>query len=265
MSAKIKAQKSKDRQIAELSQWTWPEVEKYLERDHRLIIPIGSTEQHGPTGLIGTDYLTAQAIALAAAEKTKTLVAPPLCYGMALHHMDFPGSAALKPSVYLQVICEIIWSFAQHGFQKFYFVNGHGGNIPTVQAAFSEALHHYPRLSLKLFNWWVLEEVVAYENEYFGEDNGFHATCGEISVTQHTHPEAFQVKRDFRYFKTTDKSDWPLSPERFRETFPDGRMSSDPRKASATHGDKIFQIAVRSIAEKINFDSPSIARKNRRQ
>ncbi len=247
----------------EISLMTWPEVDLYLKLDRSLIIPVGSTEQHGPTGIIGTDYLTAQKISLEAGQRTNTLVAPPLCYGMALHHMNFSGSAALRPSVYLQVICEIITSYARHGFERFFFVNGHGGNIPTIQAAFSEALHQFPQLGLHLLNWWVLPEVVDYEKIHFGPKNGFHATCGEISVTMFTHPEAYSAPRKFKYFDTVDKSDWPLSPERFRTTFPDGRMSSDPRMASSTHGEKIFNIAARSIAEKINFDRSEIARKNK--
>lgn len=239
----------------ELNLLTWPEVDQYLKNKKSIVIPIGSTEQHGPTGLIGTDYLTANAIALEAGKLSETLVAPPLCYGMALHHMAFAGSAALKPSTYLQVVKEIIESFAKHGFEKFFFVNGHGGNIPTVQACFSEVLNTYPRISLQLFNWWVLDEVKAYEEIHFAENNGFHATCGEISATMHCFPEAYKSEKPFNYFKTASKSDWPLSPERFRETFPDGRMGSDPRLASATHGAKLFEIASRSIANKIHFDS----------
>ena len=42
---------------------TWQEVEAYLQRSQAVIIPIGSTEQHGPTGLIGTDFICAEAIA----------------------------------------------------------------------------------------------------------------------------------------------------------------------------------------------------------
>lgn len=239
----------------ELNLLTWPEVHQYLVNKKSILIPVGSTEQHGPTGIIGTDYLTANAIAIEAGKLTETMVAPPLCYGMALHHMAFPGSAALKPSTYLQVVKEIISSFAQHGFEKFYFVNGHGGNIPTLQACFSEVLEAHPKISLHLFNWWVLEEVKAYEEIHFKDLNGFHATCGEISTTMHCFPEAFKREKIFTYFKTTEKSDWPLSPTRFRETFPDGRMGSDPRLASATHGAKLFELASRSIANKIHFDS----------
>jgi creatinine amidohydrolase len=68
----------------------------------------------------------------------------------------------------------------------------------------------------------------------------------------HCHPEAYKIPHPFDYFQTVKKSDWPLSPERFRETFPDGRMESDPRLSSAEHGKQIYIRAVNSIAQKIS-------------
>jgi creatinine amidohydrolase len=235
----------------ELYLMTWPEIETYLKTKKEIILPVGSTEQHGPTGLIGTDFLTAWEIGKKVGTQTNTVVASPVCYGMALHHMAFPGSAALKPSTYLLLLKEIIESYAKTGFESFTLINGHGGNIPTIQAAFSEILHDFPRIRFQLFNWWHLNSVTAYEKEVFGEANGFHATCGEISVTMHCHPEAYRKGHPFEYFKTQTRKDWPLSPERFRETFPDGRMESDPRLSTAAHGKVLFDCAVEEIAQKI--------------
>ncbi|MFM7794653.1 MAG: creatininase family protein, partial [Microcystis panniformis] len=65
---------------------TWLEVESYLEQSQGIIIPIGSTEQHGPTGLIGTDALCAEAIAKGVGTQVQAMVAPTLNVGMALHH-----------------------------------------------------------------------------------------------------------------------------------------------------------------------------------
>ncbi len=230
---------------------TWPEVELYLKKKKDIIIPVGSTEQHGPTGIIGTDFLSAWSIAKEVGIKNKTMVASPICYGMALHHMAFPGSASLKPSTFIQVVKEVIESYASAGFENFYFINGHGGNIPSLQAAFSECLTSDQKWNMKLFNWWHLPEVTEYENKHFGELNGFHATCGEISVTMATHPEAFQSPRKFKYFKTVERKAWPLGPKEYRKTFPDGRMGSDPRMSTKKHGEKIFNLAIASISKQI--------------
>ena len=101
-------------------------------------MPIGSTEQHGPTGLIGTDALTAEFIGRRLGEAMGVLVAPTISVGMAQHHMDFTGSITFRPYTLIMVVRDIVVSLARHGFDHFFFVNGHGGNIAPVSAAFSE-------------------------------------------------------------------------------------------------------------------------------
>ena len=77
---------------------TWQEVEDHLRTSDGIIIPIGSVEQHGPNGLIGTDHLCAEVVAKGVGDKIGCLVAPTLAYGMSQHHLGFTGSATLRPS-----------------------------------------------------------------------------------------------------------------------------------------------------------------------
>lgn len=116
---------------------TWSEVEDYLTRERAVLVPIGSTEQHGPIGIIGTDFVCAEVIARRVGAESKLLVAPTIPVGMARHHMAFPGSLTLRPETLMAVLRDYVWSFYQHGFRCVVFVNGHGGNIPTAQAALS--------------------------------------------------------------------------------------------------------------------------------
>ena len=78
---------------------TWQEVDAHLASAPAIILPTGSIEQHGPMGLIGTDAICAEDIALAAAALTKTIVAPTLCYGPAPFNMGFPGTMSLLSEV----------------------------------------------------------------------------------------------------------------------------------------------------------------------
>lgn len=98
---------------------TWPEVEAYLGRSSGIIFPIGSTEQHGPTGLIGTDAICAEAIAHGVADATDALVGPTINVGMALHHTAFPGSISLRPSTLIALIQDYLKPLVRYGFTRF--------------------------------------------------------------------------------------------------------------------------------------------------
>src|SRR5712672_1133263 len=89
---------------------TWPEVEAYLQTSRGIILPVGSTEQHGPIGLIGTDAICAEVIARGVGEATGALVAPTIAVGMAQHHMGFAGSMTLRPSTLIAVLQDMVES-----------------------------------------------------------------------------------------------------------------------------------------------------------
>jgi creatinine amidohydrolase len=231
---------------------TWPEIDDYLKNTSQTVIfPVGSTEQHGPTGILGIDYLTSQSIAHQVGEKLGLYVLPPLAFGMAQHHLAFPGTLSLRPSTYLLVIQDLISSLTVHGVKKIWFINGHGGNIAPLTTAFCEYLDRHQSVDLQLINWWHLPEVTEYEREVFKDQNGFHATCGEISLTQFTHPQAYtrEVPKDLK--PGPQKTRWPLSPEECRKLFPQGHMGGLPTLANAEYGQKIFQLAVEACAKRI--------------
>lgn len=234
-----------------LEELSWPQVEEYLKTKKSIIIPVGSTEQHGPNGLIGIDYLSSWHLAQKVGEFTKNLVSPPLAFGMALHHMAFPGTMALTPSTYIKVIFELIDSLAQHGFSDFSFINGHGGNTAPLTSALSEILQKHPKVYFQIINWWQLKEVQEYDQVHFKEEAGFHATCSEVSLTMYTHPKAYSTQKPYQHFATPSQHPWPLSPQEFRRYFTDGRMGSNPGLASAEHGQKIFDLTVTAIVKKM--------------
>ncbi|MFQ6114134.1 MAG: creatininase family protein, partial [bacterium] len=108
----------------ELRFLTWPDIEEYRARDDRIILPLGSTEQHGPRAVFGTDHLIPEAIAKEVAQRTDTVVAPTMAYGMSIHHMEFKGTVTLRPSTMIQLFRDLLWSFQQGGFKRVLILNG---------------------------------------------------------------------------------------------------------------------------------------------
>ncbi|BAZ39208.1 creatininase [Calothrix sp. NIES-4101] len=232
---------------------TWQEVETYLQTSRGIIFPIGSTEQHGPTGLIGTDAICAEAIARGVGEVTGAIVAPTINVGMALHHTAFPGTISLRPSTLIQVVRDYVTSLAKVGFTKFYFINGHGGNVATLKAAFSETYAHLEDLQIpnaqqvqcQVANWFMCSSVYKLAKELYGEQEGSHATPSEVAVTQYIYPEAIkqaylssEVASEHKIYSATD----------FRLRYPDGRMGSNPALATPEHGKQFYDLAVKELS-----------------
>ncbi|MEB3317671.1 MAG: creatininase family protein [Cyanobacteriota bacterium] len=233
---------------------SWPEVEAYLGACKGIILPLGSTEQHGPTGAIGTDALTAEAVALEVGRRTGVLVAPTQAYGMAEHHLGFPGTVSLQPTTLLAVLHDVVLSLARHGFERIFVINGHGGNIATARGAFAQAyssaaargLPVAPRLRCQLANWFMAGPVMAEARRLYGEREGHHATPSEIALTLWLEPTLAVKQRPL----PEPAPAGPIhGPEDFRQRHPDGRMGSDPFLAQADHGQRLLDLAATSLSE----------------
>ena len=166
-----------------LSQLTWPEVDAYIATGKPLLLPLGSFEQHGPMGLMGTDYLCAETVAMAAAEIAGWLVAPALVYTPAPFNMAFAGTVSVSAPTFMLLLEEVCQCFINHGFKEIYLLNGHGANLEPARQVVKNLAPH----TIKLRSWWDFDEVQALRQKAFGEWEGMHATPAEISITQVHH------------------------------------------------------------------------------
>lgn len=233
----------------QLHRMTWREVERYLEGSKGIIVPIGSTEQHGPNGPIGTDVICPEQIAIAVGEADGVLIAPSIAFGMAQHHLAFPGTMSLKPATLIAVLKDLIASLERHGFERILFLNGHGGNIATVTAAFSEVYAetkgNAPKLSL--MNWFMGARFRALSKELYGDSEGSHATPSEVSLAWRAWPESAKPM----------KMDPEIAPkgvirdaDDYRRQFPDGRIGSNPGLSSIADGERIFAASVEDVRDR---------------
>jgi creatinine amidohydrolase len=241
---------------------TWPKVRDYLEHSKGIVVPIGSTEQHGPEGLIGTDHLCPEAIARRMGEAQRVLIAPTVQVGMSQFHLDFPGSMTLRPSTLMALVRDYVASLARVGFERIYFLNGHGGNVAPIRAGFQE---FYAELTLagrdiapaarcKLKSWWELPRVDAKRRALYGAGEGFHGTPSEVAITMAAHPDAI---REFALPPPAHGRNDPLEhagdnyfeAADYRRRFPDGRVLSDSALATRAAGEELLALAAEDLAE----------------
>lgn len=244
-----------------LHQSTWPEVEAYLNTSDGVVIPTGSTEQHGPTGMIGTDSFTSMTIAQAMALQSGALVGPALVLGPAQFNLAFPGTVSLRPSTLTLVIIDYVQSLASQGFRHFYFLNGHGGNIAPAVCAFQEL---YADRSLgrsgssaihcRMRSWWDFAEVNEIRQRLYGAGEGMHATPSELAITRHQMPALSQPDRlaapailsaDFMRLHAGDNHPDAAS---HRAQFPDGRVGSHSALGRPEHGAELVAAAAAAAA-----------------
>jgi creatinine amidohydrolase len=115
---------------------TYPDVQAYLQRNDLILIPMASTEQHGPHLPLSTDCVTAYEVSRRAAEQADVLYTPTVWTGYSPQHMRGPGQGmgtiTVRSETLLNLLYDIARSLIHHGFNKLIFVNGHGSNSKVI-------------------------------------------------------------------------------------------------------------------------------------
>ena len=138
---------------------SWMQLAEYLATDDRVVLPLGSVEQHAYLSL-ATDAILAERVAREAAEPLGVPVYPVLSYGVAPYFMAYPGTVTLREGTYAAMVRDILDSLAESGFRRILVVNGHGGNAPArdVARVWAEAR---PAVSLRFHDWWRAPRTLA--------------------------------------------------------------------------------------------------------
>lgn len=234
-----------------LENLTYPQVEEYLEDNDTILVPVGSVEQHSEYGLLGTDFITAEAVAREVGKKQGVLVAPTINYGVSPHHLAFAGTVSIAPTTFIRVVEEIIDSLVRHGFSRIYLINGHGGNRNAIACALQQAKMHDLPGQFAQFAWYEgLKETEVVEELFQGED-GSHATPSEISLTMLLRPQAFEDWSVRKKEAGRPEHYWPLTAAEMRAVFPDGRMGASSWLATVDRGRLIYDVAVDTLADKV--------------
>ena len=239
-----------------LGELTWVDVKEFLKIHDVAVIPVGSCEQHGPHLPIDTDAYDAFWLSLKAAEKAQcALVAPPIYYGVSLHHMDFPGTATLSSDTLEQLAYEVASSLTKHGFRKIVFENGHGGNTHALEAAAQ-------RVKMDV-NAFVAIDTVSLIPDFIEKhvETPYDAHAGEFETsTTLANREIYVVKERIakavvklpksKYTKIGLKESGPKVSWSFRtKELSETGVIGDPTKASKKKGEAAWNLAIERLAD----------------
>lgn len=164
---------------------TSAELGALAEQNAVVLVPLGSTEQHGPHLPTGSDSLLSTWIAEATAAELRAqgvpvVVAPTVTIGNSLHHINFPGTLSLEPGLYQQYLFNYCQCLVEHGFERVAFINGHGGNRAPTETALIDIT---TRLGLAACYLMYTAGSEAALREILTEQDGIHHACeGETSM-----------------------------------------------------------------------------------
>lgn len=171
-----------------LGEMTNREVEEFLQEHHTVIVPVGSTEQHGPHLALTADVLIPQEVARRVAPKVGAVVAPPVNYALSYPHVGFKGLVHIRIPTFMALIEDLAAAFAHVGFKRVVFLNGHYDNTYAIAYACANAAERLPR-DVKAFpiNYWDgIPPAVA--SEYMSLAKGLHANAAETSAVMAINP-----------------------------------------------------------------------------
>ncbi len=176
-----------------LGEMTNPEVEAFVRDHDTVLVPIGSTEQHGPHGPLLTDVLVPVEVARRVAPRARAAVAPAINYGLSYPHVGFTGVVHLRIATFMAVVEDVAVGLATMGFRRIVFLNGHYDNTLAIAYACANAAPRLPDGARAFpINYW--DGMTADEaGEYFGPTAGLHANKAETSAVMAIDPALVDI------------------------------------------------------------------------
>ncbi len=243
-------------------EFTWPEIREAVAQNRVAVLPVGTIEQHGPHLPLVTDVLTATEMSRRAVMQIpgEAVLMPSVFYAFNEHHLDFPGTIAVRGETFINYVTDIGRSLAHHGFRKILLVNGHGSNVPFLDIAARNITNESPAICA-MAPWWSLVPKTLFKELRESEFPGgmAHGCELETSVLLYLRGDLVQMDKAARDIPV-ERSEffyWDLqspSPIFFQEFF--SRYSrtgtlGDPTKASAQKGELFVAAVVETMVRLI--------------
>lgn len=231
-----------------LTESTWPEI-GVVETD-LAVVPVGSTEQHGPHAVLGTDCFTAKAVAEKAVERLDRpcILGPTIPVGVAREHRQFPGTLWVTEDTFRAYVRETCESLASHGWDRIVLVNGHGGNVSALRELCGSFTRDQVGYAVP-FTWFD-----AIDPAEMGLDIEMgHGGPFETSLVQHLDESNVRADQfDAAAADGTDRwGEWQSGVNLAYDSaeFTENGVVGDPRDGSEAIGEKLLDAAAEELAE----------------
>jgi creatinine amidohydrolase len=227
-----------------LDRLTWAEVKAEIKNGRdTVIVPFGSTEQHGRHMPLGTDAVLGDEFGWALADRLDAFLAPTVRFGCSEHHLSFPGTISVSAETFQRVVIDVVASLSRHGFRRIVLLPTHGGNFKPLAEAFAELK---PVKNVKVVAFTDFEGLVKAAFESSGLSgieparSGAHSGEWETSLMLALRPA--QVKMDHAAEGFVGELSEIMS-KVFDgiQNLDENGVLGDPRPATAEAGEKYFE------------------------
>ena len=239
-----------------LASEAWPDLEEYFETESLAVVPLGSTEQHGPALPEATDHLIAEGFAREATERADVLCTPTINVGVSPHHRQFHGTMWVDAPVFRDYVESFSRNLTYHGIDRLIYVNAHGGNTEHLREV-GRRLHDDD--TAYAIEWIWNDSIPEVVDELF-EQPGPHGGPKETSMIQFldselVHDDRLEAARDGGYPDVFEDSYLRNGARTFYdavENTPNGVLG-DQTDASAEKGERLFEAATDQLVELIEW------------
>jgi creatinine amidohydrolase len=228
---------------------TWSEIPDVLAMcGHAAILPVGATEQHGPHLGTGVDFVIAEKLCAAVAEKAGVPMLPTLPYGCSLgHSRRWPGTLALAPVTLIEVVRQLgDWAY-HSGIRRLFIVNAHVTNAAPLRCALEMLRAEHDDLMVAIINTASISERV--REFHFHDAADWHANDAETSLMLAIAPEGARPDK-LAEADDPDRTCGCVFAHPVNRTSLNG-VTGTPSQASVDKGSQWFDWMVADLAELI--------------
>jgi creatinine amidohydrolase len=237
------------RQEINLEELTAEEAALAIRSRGICILPLGSTEQHGPHLPVGTDTILAQELARRVARKIGGVLLPALPFGQIWSANRFPGTIALTEETLVSLLCDVIESLARQGARVVALLSAHMGNLAPAQKA-ARQLKDWMDVKVLAFAYPRVHEIAeGITQSALWQGSVFHAAEIETSMVLAVRPDLCRMDRAICSYPEAP-ADWEFRPYRWDELNPSG-VFGDATVATAEKGEALLARWTTLIAEAI--------------